>query len=328
VADAISLSSDFKVYEPEFNAGFHEQIYLNSNIFNGASRGAIQLITQVHPGHYYKEAYFKQVASLVTRQDITSTSAVDSKKLEQVEEIGVKLHRKVGPVQSTLKAWAMAGLETPEGSMMLGRQVGDAVSKQMASDAIISVVAAVGGQAALIKDVTGESTKTATISYLNDTRLKWGDQLTKLAVWLQHSKVFGDLVADGLAIELESVAGALVARGGVAALMGGGMVISDNTNLVNSGTPDTYNVIGLASGAALVKQSELQKIVIKMITGLEQLVVEIQGEYANTVSIEGFAWDVTNGGSNPNDTALATTTNWDKVRTDTTGLPLVKLLCQ
>jgi hypothetical protein len=72
----------------------------------------------------------------------------------------------------------------------------------------------------------------------------------------------------------------------------------------------------------------LQKIVIKMITGLEQLVVEIQGEYANTVSIEGFAWDVTNGGSNPNDTALATTTNWDKVRTDTTGLPLVKLLCQ
>jgi len=58
------------------------------------------------------------------------------------------------------------------------------------------------------------------------------------------------------------------------------------------------------------------------------LIFEIQGEYANTVSVTGFTWDTGNGGANPTDVALGTTTNWDKVITDVTGLPLVKLLCQ
>lgn len=328
MADAISVASDFKVYEAEFNAAFYEALAQNANIFNSASNGAIALITQVHEGNYLKNAYFKQISSLVTRQDITSVSAVDSKKLEQVEEASVKLHNKIGPVQSTLKAWNMAGLTTPEGSMMLGRLVADAVLQRMATQAIIAAVAAVGAQTSLIHDITGETTKTANIKSMNKTRLKWGDQLTKLAAWVMHSTPFGDLVEDGLDIELESVAGAMVSNGGVAKLMGGGLVVSDNSNLYNSGSPTTYNLLGLAANAVIVRQSELQNIFINKVTGLEQLAIEIQGEYAATIGVDGYTWDTTNGGANPSDATLATTTNWDKVRTDTTGLPIVKLLCQ
>lgn len=330
MSELISVSSDFKVYELEFNAGIFEALYQNSRVFNEASNGAIMMNTQVHRGNYLRSALFQQIHSLVVRQDITSTSDVDSKKLAQAEEVGVKLHRRIGPVQSTIKAFKMAGLdiETREGSMVLGRLVGDAVAQRMASDAIIAAVAAVGGQTALIKDVTGETTKYATIKYLNKTRLKWGDQMGKLAAWLMHSIPYGDLTEDGLDITLESVAGALVSSGRVAALMGAGLVVSDNSNLYNSGTPATYNVLGMAAGAVMVQQSELQEIWIERKTGNEQLIFEIQGEYANTVSVTGFAWDTGNGGANPNDTALGTTTNWDKVLTDTTGLPLVKLLCQ
>lgn len=328
MADAITVVSDMKIYEPEFNAGAYEALYQNSNIFNEALGGGIVLATDAHPGNYLKRAYFSQISSLVTRQDITSISAVDSKKLSQVEEVAVKLHRKIGPVQTTLKAFNMAGLQTPEGSMALGRLVGDAVLQRMASSAIIALNAAVSGQAALIYDVTGETSKTASFAYLNTTRGKWGDQMTKLRGWLMHSKPYIDLVAAGLSVTLESVAGMMVANGQLPAVLGGRMAVSDNSNLLNVATPNTYNVLGLAEMACVVRQSELQNIVINMVTGQEQLIVEIQGEYAETVGISGFTWDVTNGGANPNDTALGTTTNWDKVRTDATGLPIVKLLCQ
>lgn len=328
MADAITLVSDMKIYEPEFNAGAYEALYQNSNIFNEALGNGILLVTDVHPGNYLKNAYFSQISSLVTRQDITSSAAVDSKKLSQVEEVSVKLHRKIGPVQTTLKAFNMAGLQTPEGSMALGRLVGDAVLQRMASSAIIALNAAVGGQAALIKDVTGETTKTITYGYLNAARGKWGDQMAKLRGWLMHSKPYIDLVDNGLTVTLESVAGMMVANGQIPGALGGRIAVSDNSNLLNVATPNTYNVLGLAEMACVVRQSELQNVVIKMLTGQEQLIIEIQGEYAETVGIPGFTWDVTNGGANPDDTALGTTTNWDKVRTDTTGLPIVKLLCQ
>ena len=36
-----------------------------------------------------------------------------------------------------------------------------------------------------------------------------------------------------------------------------------------------------------------------------------KGEYAYNLSLKGFTWDVTNGGSNPTSAALSTGSNWD-----------------
>lgn len=328
MADAVSLVSDFKAYESEFNLGLHEALALNSNIFNQATRNGIVLLTQSLPGNYIKKAYFSRNDSLVTRQDITSTAAVDSTKLSQVEEIAVKLHRKIGPTQLTFKAFDMAGLETPEGSIALGRQIGDQVNKKMASDALTALVAAVGAQTTLIKDITSDSVKTANFKALNQTRGLWGDQMGKLAVWVLHSTPYIDLVDAGLDITIDSVAGMMVPSGNIPGAMGAPFVVTDNTALVNSGSPDTYNTLGLAPMAAMLRQSGLQRIVAKVLTGQEQLIVEIQGEYDVTIGIDGYAWDTSNGGANPTDTNLGTTTNWDKVKTDTNALPIVKLLSQ
>ncbi len=330
MADAITISSDMKIYEAEFNAGVYEALYQNSNIFNAATNNAIRMFTQVHQGNYLKNAYFKQISSLVTRQDITSISAVDSKKLEQAEEVGVKLHRKIGPVQYARKSFKMAGLETPEGSMALGRLVGDAVLQRMASDAIIALKGAITSVSALQNDITGEATPTANFSALNNTRLKFGDQLAQLRAWLSHSKPFGNVVGDGLSnYSFDSVAGALVARGNLPGYFNAPVIVSDNSNLKNSTpTPAEYYTFGLKEMAVTVLQSELQEIVIRNVTGLEQLTIEIQGEYANTVLVDGFAWNTSAGGSNPSDSTLATTTNWTQVRTDTVGLGGVVMVSQ
>jgi len=325
---AVSLISDFKIYEPEFQAGMYEALAENVNLFNQASRGAILLTANELPGHYKKEAFFKRISNLITRQDTTSTADVTPLKLEQSEEVAVKLHLKIGPVDMSLNAFKEAGLETPGTSFRLGRLISDAMAKAAADKAIIAANAAVSGITALINDVTGSSGK-ATITNLMDTQQKWGDQQTKLATWLLHSTPFNDLRKDGLNnYQLESVAGVIVASGQIAPVVGGSIIISDNSNLVNSGITNTYNVIGMAAGAIMVEMSQAEQIAIKTITGKEQLIVRLQGEYAITIGVDGFAWDTANGGSNPDDTALGTSSNWDKVFTDDKALPLVKLLCQ
>lgn len=325
---AVSVASDFKIYNAEFNSGMYEALAENTQIFNANSRGGIIMVSEEHRGEYVKEAMFKQIASLITRQDLTSTSSVTPKKLEQIEEVSVKCNRKIGPVDMTLNAFKMAGLETPDGSYRLGRLVGDAVAKDLADIAIISVAAAVGGQSALIYDVTGETVKTVTFEALLKTKQKWGDQFMKLAAWLISSKPFFDLAIKGLDYNIESVAGLTIASGQLLNAAGGAFVVTDNSNLTNSGSPSTYNTIGLAAGACLVRESQMQTIVLDWVTGTEQLTLRLQGEYAATVGVDGFTWDVTNGAGNPTAATLGTTTNWDKVRTDTVGLPLVKLLSQ
>ena len=325
---AVSLISDFKIYEPEFQAGMYEALAENVNLFNQASRGAIALVSRELPGHYRKDAFFKRIASLVTRQDTTSVADVTPLKLEQNEEVAVKLHLKIGPVDMSLNAFKEAGLETPGTSFRLGRLISDAMAKAAADKAIISANAAVSGIAALINDVTGAS-GTTTVTNLLGTKQKWGDQQTKLVSWLMHSTPFGNLQSDALAnYKLESVAGVTVATGNISPVVGGAIMISDNSNLVNSGSPDTYNVIGLAGGAVTVEMSQAEQIAIQMVTGKEQLIVRLQGEYAITIGVDGFAWDTANGGANPDDTALGTSSNWDKAFTDDKALPLVKLLCQ
>lgn len=331
----ISISSDFKIYEEYFNVGIWERLYQNSNIFNANSGGGILFVTDVHQGNYLYNAYFKQIANLVTRQNIASVAAVDTLKMEQDEEISVKIHRKIGPVSLTKKAFKMAGLnsfaailETEQGSLALGRLVGDDVLKNMASAAIIAVNAAVSGVSGLIHDITGETTKTANIKSLIRTRGKWGDQMGSVASWIMHSLPMIDLSINALDYNLESVGGLTIARGNVERTVGGPILISDNSNLKNSGSPETYNVLGLKPGACIIRQSELTEIFIKGVTRLEQLAVDIQGEYALSVGIDGFKWDVANGLANPTDAYLGTSDYWDKVRTDTTGIGIVKMKCQ
>jgi hypothetical protein len=58
------------------------------------------------------------------------------------------------------------------------------------------------------------------------------------------------------------------------------------------------------------------------------LVVRVQAEYAYSLGIKGFKYDVANGGANPDATAVGTASNWDKVATDKKDLAGVILKCQ
>ncbi|MDF1565360.1 MAG: major capsid protein [Deltaproteobacteria bacterium] len=306
---AIGKTSDFQIYQEEFFGGMSEVIEQEANAFNAASNNSLILTPTRLKGDYEKESFIKSIAGLVSRRDTTATTDATDIAMTMGEHVSVKVNRKIGPVAQTLDAWRKLGEDPSTMSFQLGKQIGKAVALDYVNTAITAAVAALKGVAALKHD---GSLGTITHTAMNQAMAKRGDAANALACWVMHSKAYFDLIGQQIADKLYEVASATVYAGTVATF-GKPVVVTDAPGLwdANGSATDTYNTLCLVPGAVNVKQSEAQEIVSQLITGKENLVMRIQGEYAFNVGITGFAWDVTNGGANPADAAIGTSTNWD-----------------
>lgn len=326
---AIGKASDFKIYEQQFFGGVSETLMQNANVFNAASANSMRLVSENIRGQYRQESFIKTIGSLVTRRDTTSVSAATDLPVTQGELIDVKVNRKIGPVSQTLDSFKKIGLGelSPEDfSTLLGEQAGVAIATDFVNAGIRSVDAALSGQAALNFDATGASTTTMTHGHLVTGLSKFGDKAPMIKAWVMHSKVYYDLVGQAIADKVFNIADISIASATTPTL-GRPVIITDAVDLVtttSSGT--TYATLGLVEGACVLTESEDRTIVGEIVTGLENLVVRMQGEFAFNVGVKGFQWDITNGGANPNDTALGTATNWDKASTDNKSLAGVRII--
>jgi hypothetical protein len=143
-----------------------------------------------------------------------------------------------------------------------------------------------------------------------------------------HSQQFFDLAKQSITDQIDGISSAVISAYNVQGF-NRPFVVTDSASLVVTGdTPDSYYVLGLTEDALQIVQSEDQEVESDLVTGLEQLVLRIQGEHAYNVGVKGFKWDVTSGGANPDDTAVGTGSNWDMVATDNRDLAGVILKCQ
>lgn len=316
-----SVLTDFKIYQAEFQAGVWEGITQAVQAFNGASRNAIRLVTQALEGQYSKEAFFTDVSGLISRRDVTSVATAAGLKLTQDEVISVKVNRKIGPVETTLDAIRKISGSQQEISFMLGRMIGEKKMQDYLNTGILACSAALEGQSAIIYDATGQSTKTMTTAHLVSGLAKFGDMAERIVAWVMHSKVYFDLVQEQIAAKITNVADRVV-YGASPATLNRPVIISDIPSLheANGSATDTYNTLGLVSDACVVTESEQSDIITEIVTGLENLVMRMQGEFAFNLKTRGFKWDITSGGQNPNDAALGLSTNWDKVATENKDL--------
>jgi hypothetical protein len=327
---AIGKYSDMVIYQEEFQTGIVESVTQFLGVFNEASRGAIVLVPRALKGHYSKAAFFKDVAGLVTRRDITSTSAVTALALTQDEQISVKLNRKIGPVAQTLDAIKKAGLTEADASRAFGQLAGQRKMKDMLNSALIAVETAIQAVTANNLDITGESTKTASTSALQRTAAKFGDAAQEIVCWVAHSKPHNDIIAGLMAANVTGLSDIVTIQGAIPAYLGRPGVVTDSPALTdaNGSATDTYNTLGLVAGAVRVEESEDETFFTDIVGGAENLYRLWQAEYAFNVSVKGHKWDVTNGGINPADAALGTTTNWDKVASDDKLCAGVRLVTQ
>nr|MBA3890555.1 hypothetical protein [Gemmatimonadaceae bacterium] len=174
---AIGKASDMVIYQEEFQTGMVERVAQFLAIFNDGTRGAIRLVPRALKGDYSKAAFFKDVASLVTRRDTTVTTAVTDLAMTQDEQISVKLNRKVGPVAQTLDAIKKAGMSEAEASRAFGQLAGDRKMKDMVDAALRSVATAIAATAANVLDVsvTTGTRVPASPGRLNTALAKFGD---------------------------------------------------------------------------------------------------------------------------------------------------------
>lgn len=323
---ATAIHTDFKVYQPEFQAGLWEGITQQVDAFNGASSGTIRLVVESQKGHYEKTAIFKSISNLITRRDIDSTSAVEAVKPSQDEIISVKINRRIGPIEFTLDSLRKAGISNSEISFVLGQMIGQEKAKNMLNTAILCVEAAIEGQAGNVFDATGASTKTLTTEHLVSGLARMGDMSSRVVAWIMHSKPFFDLVKEQISAKITNVADRVVYQGSPVTL-NRPVIVTDVPALwdLNASATDTYNTLGLVTDAVVVKETEQAELVSQVLPGYENLKAVIQSEYAMNIGLKGFKWDTANGGVNPTDAALGTSSNWDLVLTtkDLAGIRIV-----
>lgn len=330
---AIGKETDFRIYHEEFFGGMTEALEQNTNAFNSASAGAIRLMSNRMRGYYEKESFIKEITTLVTRRDTTSTAAATDIAMTQGEFVGVKINRKIGPVANTLDSFRKIARDPSEMSFLLGQQVGQAVAVDYVNAALNALDAAIAGQAALNFNATGQTTPDRNeLDHTNMVRAlaKFGDASSRIVCWVMHSKPFFDLMENTIADKLFNVANVTVYNGTVASF-NRPVVVTDSSQLVTvtgsgSAAITDYSVLALVEDSCRIEESEDREIISDLVTGLENLVMRIQGEYAYNLRLKGFAWDVANGGANPLDTAIGTSSNWDKAATDNRNLPGVRLL--
>lgn len=315
---AAGKASDFKVFQDQFQAGVVETLTQNSNAFNAASVGAISLSTVSRRGDYSQQAFFKNVANLVSRRDTTSVADASILGMTQDEWISVKLNRKIGPVDQTKDSFRkiMAGLAPDEMSFLLGEMAAKAMQVEMLNSALRAGRAALNAQAT--NKYTVPTSGTLNTAGLVSGLSKFGDAASQVVCWVMHSKAYFDLVQAQITANIDGVSNFNVATGTPVTLNRPVLVTDSDALLIASGSGSAattdYFTLGLTADALIVENTEEEDLVIEDITGKENLITRMQGEFAYNLGVRGFKWDVANGAANPNDATLGTGSNWDAVR--------------
>jgi hypothetical protein len=321
-------ASDFKIYDEQFYGGWFEAMDQNTEAFNAASANAIQMVPRKVLGDYEKEAFLKSISNFITRRDTTSVSTATDLAMTMGEGISVKVNRKIGPIGQTLDAWRKVGKDQQEMSFQLGGMIAQEVMKDYANTAVLVAAAALDHVSTLTYDATAQSTPTLTPTHLASGLALRGDKAAEIVAWVMHSKSYFDLVKQAIADKIYNEAG-MVVYGGSPGTLGRPVVVIDAPGLTDtlaSQVNSTYNVLGLVAGGVVLVESEAREVVSQVITGLENLLFRVQGEYAFNLGVKGFQWDTSNGGANPTDAALGVSTNWDQVATSVKNCAGVRIV--
>lgn len=312
IAGGTGKGSDFKIYDEYFRGRFNELIATNSSVFNAASRGAIRMTTASERGNYAFTSFFQNLSSaMVARRDLTSVGAQTDTPLIQNEIVTVKLNRKMVPVAQTRDAFKkiFGNFSATEFSGLVAEQMANAAQLDMLNASLNATVTALRG-------VTASYHLQSSLGVMDTTTLvdalaKMGDRSDRVVAFVMHSKPFFDLVKNQIAANITGVSNFAVANASPVSL-NRPIIVTDAVGLRPQTSPDIgYYTLALTSDAVVVENSEEQEVVLQDVTGLEQLAVRIQGEYAFNLGVKGFKWDNGNGGANPTDATLTTASNWD-----------------
>jgi hypothetical protein len=307
------------IYPDLVHSGMVETLVQNTDAFNAASRNAIRLVTARKMGDFAQESFFKNVSNLVNRRSVNDSPdnpAVTSSNVPVDEMISVKLNRRIGPIDQTFDSFRKLGenADLEVLSMLLGEQIAKATQVDQLETGLESAVAALSNQALVFTDYGNSPQSTITTDILVQALAKFGDASNRIIMWVMHSKTFFDLVRDQISANIDGISNFNVASA-TPVTLNRPVLVTDSAALQVGASPEPteYITLGLTENSVVLEDSEEEFMYADVITGKENIVARLQGEFAYNASIKGFKWDVANGGINPTNAALGTGTNWDAV---------------
>jgi hypothetical protein len=307
------------IYPELVHGGLVETLVQNTDAFNAASMNTIRLVNARRRGDFAQESFIKNVSGLVNRRGVAGSPenpTVTSNPVPMDEFVSVKVNRRVGPIDQTLDSFRKLGenADLEVLSRKIGVQIAKAIQVDQLEAGLTSIVAAITAQGSLTNTTSPEAT--ITTNRLVDGLALFGDAGSRVSMWVMHSKVYYDLVKDQIGANIDGISNFNVANAAPVTL-NRPVLVTDSASLVNG---SIYTTLGLTEGAVVLEDSEEESLMGDLITGKDNLVVRLQGEFAYNISCKGTAWDVANGGVNPDNTALGTGTNWDSVMDDVKDL--------
>lgn len=319
---ATGTISDAVVYQQQMYGGFYERLTQNLEAFNAASNGSIILRSAFTKGQYDQESFFANFSALSRRDDSVVTDA-NASAITMDENVKVK--RKVKFLaEVTRDMMRSQGIDYETAAVMAGQQMADEFRQSMLNQSIAAANAALSGVSSWTLDVSGAgSSGVASVKNLNRVLAQMGDASSNVNLWVMSGAAFHALVGDSLNTMNFNDSGVSIYNGGVPTL-GRPVLITDAPTLTTGTT--SYTILGLTNGAIDVNNSEMPDVVVDTITGKENIISRYQGEAAYNLGVKGFKWDIANGGANPTDAAVATSTNWDQNVTSNKSLAGVRLI--
>lgn len=332
VMPAIGKASDFKIYNEQFFGGLVETLVQDTSALGSVG---IRVAGRNIKGDFELQSMIKKISGLISRRDTAVVTAATDLAIAMDENISVKLNRKIGPVAQTADAWKKAALPfvadwDPNGFQGFSRYLGSMIAKDIEGDMLDAALLACR---VFLENANTNSNRfviaangTITTDALVSTLALMGDAAMRVKAWVMHSKVYYDLLRHQISPANNGSDAAFgVIQAATPLSLNRPIYVTDSASLVVAGTPNLYRTIGLVDGGIELVNSEEQTVVTDIVTGLENLVTRLQGEFAYNLGIKGAKWDTANGGVNPNTATLATASNWDQV--STSGKDFAGVVC-
>jgi hypothetical protein len=291
--------------------------------FNEASGGALVLGNATHIGDYLEEASYKLIGSLVARRNAYGNSSPADLTIQQMLDRAVKVDQRIGPVLYSAEQFRRLNKNPEEAGLIVGQQAAEAMIQDYLNTALTAAVGAIENEdnstGSLVYDGTAS---TATLGNLNKAKALFGDRSQSLIAWVLTGKAFHDVIGERItnSAQLFTIGNIRIMEDG----LGSRFVVTDSPALTTADTAANQRIVGLVPGAVSIQTAPMLSEMIPVLGG-ENVSYRWQGESSFTVGLKGYAWDAANGGKSPNDAALATGSNWDKIVTslkDTAGVIL------
>ena len=247
---ARSLVSDFfikEVAERFFFSVFTDKLILLQMALGGMRGSPISVVP---PGELSSHGerlvipFFKRISSLVTRRDLTSSSAPSDLKLDGDTRGMVVIRRKVGPIAWSTDIFKTSHFDPVQFSAELGKQAGEEAFKEIQDrifDVIISSLSITIATVSHVKDFFEPfnatlstnlvNNNTLSLGVLNEARQVLGDSMMELSSMVLRSEIGADLVEANLARDVDVIGGYSAVTGMSRTLGMGNPIMIDATAL-------------------------------------------------------------------------------------------------